>query len=400
MTAPAHGAHRRPRRHRVDAGGCVSIVRSPWPCPQSMPRRAGRPAARRWRRSTVEECTPPRAGGATCDADQAVDGMHRCSFRVRAVRVLGTVRTRAPWRPATGGFLARLRFLGPGIASHQSHAQSPFEHPACGRRGVRSSAAMTKTRPLSARADPTATGAHDLGALVLLGQGTKLGDHRVSSDLDDVRRWRDGSARSVEQGGGLMASDPRNVRPALGDPRPPRLVLGRRQVQGLGVIDDFGREACLGQPGDAGWIGVDGGRRSQPRCAFGLPLSSTATRCRSRTKISTASAVRRTERPSMRRTTIGRRQLGQRRLRAGGGSITAAQYGHPCSETSAGRETASTSDRSLGSSGSIEPSRSSPAGLGPERRKTRSRNPTKMITPECRFRERQRTPRAAEGPRR
>ena len=120
-------------------------------------------------------------------------------------------------------------------------------------------------------ADPTATGAHDLGALVLLGQGTKLGDHRVSSDLDDVRRWRDGSARSVEEGGGLVASDPRDVRPALGDPRPPRLVFGRRQVQGLGVIDDIGREACLGQPGDAGWIGVDGRRRSQPRSAFGRP---------------------------------------------------------------------------------------------------------------------------------
>ena len=109
--------------------------------------------------------------------------------------------------------------------------------------------------------------------------------------------------------------------------------------------------------------------------------SSSAARWRSRSKISTASTVRRTDRPSMRRTTIGRRQLGHRRLRMGGGSIATAQYGHLCTGSSTGRGGASASGGSAGSTGTSSASRSSTTVRAPGRRKTRSKNPNRRSPP-------------------
>ena len=212
-------------------------------------------------------------------------------------------------------------------SGHQSQAHKPFGQPACGRRWARNSAAMRKALPLS---------------LLQLGQQPAATNSTCAPNPTSERIAAADQARcraTTSSGGGMAEPDARynaaawaclilatlSQRLSRRADRTARSAAARyRSFEAETAASDGGTA-----PSRATWLtGADTPlARASQRRRSPIQMLSLDSRSRSESKTSRASLVRRTSRPSTRRTTIGRRQRGHRRPRPGAGSRSVAQYG-------------------------------------------------------------------------
>ena len=160
-------------------------------------------------------------------------------------------------------------------------------------------------------------------------------------DLPERRcRWHPGGARRSRPTAAACCRPPRRARqPAdgggarrppnacrAGPPGRPRSTAPRYRVRAARTLagDNAASPIRWRRSADAP---TNRPRASQSR-RWRVHVCSSAVRNRSASKTSSADSVRYSVRPSNRRTTIRRRQRGQRRVLVGGGSSTVPQFGH------------------------------------------------------------------------